>query len=467
MTASTYSDEITAVQRRIPTGPHGNPLLGNAGDMLKDSLGFLQAAARYGDVTKYRIAQLTWYQVNHPDGIERVLQENNHNYTKGELTTKIIRPVVGDSLFIIEGASWLSRRRLMQPAFHRQRIAAFGDLMIAETLATSERWERAARAGKPIDMMAEMTHLTSQIVTRALFSSSVNDESNTVAKAITVLLEHICYRFQVPFYPPPWVPTLRNHRYHTALHTLDAAVNEIIAHHRRSAETGDDLLSMLMEARDADTGEGMNDRQLRDEVITFFVAGHETTANALTWAWYLLSQHPDAEQRLHAELDEVLSGRTPTVDDLPALPYTRMVIDEAMRLYPPAWITNRQAIAEDEICGYHIPAGAIVVTSPYVIHHHTAFWEDPEKFDPERFSPERSKGRHHYAYFPFGGGPRQCIGKPFALMEAHLALATLAQRYSLRMATDRPVECEPLVTLRPRNGLPMVLQPLAPPRGKH
>jgi cytochrome P450 len=321
--------------------------------------------------------------------------------------------------------------------------------------------------------MTEMARLTSRIVTQALFSTSVTFEANTVGRAITELLEYVSYRFQMPFYPPPSIPTPRNRRYQAALHTLDRAIYDIIdarkkqrnvslaqeARERSDGSEGGDLLSLLMQVRDDErAGEGMSDKQLRDEVITLFVAGHETTAIALAWTWYLLSQHPSVEQRLYAELAEVLDGRPPATADLPNLPYTLMVIEEAMRLYPPAWVTNREAVADDEICGYHIPAKALVVISPYVMHHHPAYWEDPERFDPERFSPERSKDRPHYAYFPFGGGPRQCIGKFFALMEAQLILATIAQRYQLRLLPGHHVEAQAVTTLRPRNGLPMIFE---------
>lgn len=464
MASSTQLQTVTAAQRRTPSGPRGNFLFGSMGDMLSNSLGFIQGLTSYGDVAKYRVAHLTWYQVNHPDGIQRVLQLNNHNYSKGEFTTRITKPILGDSLFISEGESWLHRRRLMQPAFHKQRIDAFGDLMTKATLRLLDRWDTLSDQGKSLDVAMEMTHLTAEIVTEALFSAHVDDRSDAVPGAIATVLEYVNHRFEMPFYPPASVPTPRNRRYLAAMRTIDQVVYGIIDRRkqqmREGQAVGGDLLSMLMVARDEETGEGMNDRQLRDEVITMFVAGHETTATALAWTWYLLSQHPAEERRLHDELAEVLGGRTPTVADLPSLPYTRMVIEEAMRLYPPAWIFNREAVADDEICGYHIPAKAIVVVSPYVMHHHPAYWENAEQFDPDRFSPERSKSHHHYAYFPFGGGPRQCIGKPFAMVEAHLVLATIAQRYRIKLQPGHTVVPEPRTTLRPHGGLHVLLEAL-------
>jgi len=231
--------------------------------------------------------------------------------------------------------------------------------------------------------------------------------------------------------------------------------------HRQAGDTNEeavDLLSLLLSVRDEETGQGMNDKQVRDEVITLLVAGHETTSNLLTWTWYLLSQHPEVEQRVHAEVDKVLGGQLPAVEKLSELRYTHMVLEETLRLYPPAWIFSRKIIADDELGGYDIPKNGMILLSPYTTHRHPAFWEDPEEFDPERFTPERSAGRPHYAYFPFGGGPRMCIGSSFAMMEAQLILATIVQRYSLRLVPGHLVEPEALVTLRPKHGLPMLLQ---------
>jgi cytochrome P450 len=416
-------------------------------------------ARRYGDVVKYRVAYMNLYQVNHPDGIHHILQDNNRNYSKGEVMRRLLVPIVGNGLFTNEGESWLRQRRLMQPTFHRKHIAAFGEMMAQATLEMCERWDAAATAGKPLDIMTEMGRLTSQIATQALFGTCVTAEANAIGRAIVELLEQVSFRFDVPFYPSPPFPTPRNRRYLAALRTLDEAVYGIINTRKEQPSEGGDLLSLLMEARDQDTGETMSDKQLRDEVITLFIAGHETTSVALAWTWYLLSQNRSAEQALHEELAPALGDHpAAATTDLPNLPYTLMVIEEAMRLYPPAWVTNREALAGDEICGYHIPAKAIVVISPYAMHHHPTYWPEPERFDPERFSPERSKERPQYAYFPFGGGPRQCIGKFFALMEAQLILATIARRYTLRLVPGHRVKMNAVTTLRPLNGLPMILE---------
>jgi cytochrome P450 len=451
-------DSVSARSSKTPPGPRGHWLLGSMPNFLEDSLGYLRRIAQdYGDVVRYRVAHMTWYQVNHPDGIARILQENNRNYGKGALTLGILRPVAGNGLFLSEGEFWLRQRRLMQPTFHHKHVAAFCTMIVDTTQAMLARWEAHLSSSQPLDIMQEMSGLTLEIVSRALFSTPASYDAG-VTQAITTLVEDIGYRFAVPFYPPPRVPTPRNRRHRAALAALDHAIYGIIAARRHGDTAGDDLLGLLMGVRDEDTGEGMSDRQLRDELITLFVAGHETTAVALTWVCHLLAEHPDAADRVRAELAAVLGDRAPVAADLPKLPYPRMVIDEAMRLYPPAWITNRQAIADDEVCGYRIPAGAIVMISPYVMHRHPAFWERPDAFDPERFAPDRSAGRPPYVYFPFGGGPRQCIGKGLALIEAQLILATVAQRFQLRHVTGHAIEPLAQVTLRPRGGMPMIVE---------
>jgi cytochrome P450 len=444
----------------VPPGPRGNVVFGSIGNLYRDRLRFVLDVARtYGDVAQYRVAHMRMYQINHPAGVGRLLHDNHRNYSKDVATFGTLRLILGNGLFTSDGDFWLRQRRLAQPAFHRRRVAAFGDLMTDATLAMLERWRPSVAQGLPLDVATEFMHLTLEIATRALFSTSVERDLVKIGRAIAMLLNEVTFRFTFPFYPPLKVPTPRNRRFLAARVTLDSVIYQIIAERRRRPGEHDDLLALLMEARDEKTGEGMSDRQLRDEVITLFVAGHETTANALTWASYLLSTHVAVARELRAEVDEALQGRIPTAADLPNLPYTRRVIDETLRLYPPAWITNRRAIEDDTICGYRIPADAIVSISPYVTHRDPTLWENPEGFDPERFAPERSAGRPHYAYFPFGGGPRQCIGKGFALMETTLVLALLAQRYDLHLVPGRRVETVAMATLRPRYGVVMTAHP--------
>jgi cytochrome P450 len=452
--------DSTLISARVPLGPRGNVVLGSIGDIYRDRLRFvLGLASTYGEVARYRVAHMMIYQVNSPAGVGRLLHDNHRNYSKDVATFGTLKLILGNGLFTSDGDFWRRQRRLAQPAFHRRRVAAFGELMTDATLAMLERWRPRVVQGQPLDVAAEFIRLTMDIVTRALFSTSVERDIDTIGGAITTLLNDVAFRFTFPFYPPLKVPTPRNRRFLAARATLDRVVYGIISGRRQRPGEHDDLLALLMEARDEETGEGMSDEQLRDEVITLFVAGHETTANALTWASYLLSIHVAVARRLETEVDEVLRGGIPTPADLPELRFTRMVIDETMRLYPPAWITNRRAIEDDTVCGYRIPAGATISISPYVTHRDPTLWENPEGFDPERFSPERSASRPHYAYFPFGGGPRQCIGKGFALMESTLVLALLTQRYGLHLVPGRPVETVAMATLRPRHGMWMTAHP--------
>jgi len=320
-----------------------------------------------------------------------------------------------------------------------------------------DSWHVAAERKQPLEILAEMSSLTLDVTTRALFSADVSTDSDIIKQSMQSLLEHFNYRFERFYTLPERFPTPRNRRFWNKVQAMDSVAYDIIAKRRQSGEDTGDLLSMLLAARDEDTGEGMTDKQLRDEVVTFLGAGTETTAVTLTWTWYLLSTHPEVDQKLRAELAEVLGGRTPTLDDIPKLPYTRRIIEEALRLYPPAWANSRTALEDDEIGGYHIPAKSMVALCPYVTQRDPAFWDNPEGFDPDRFLPERSVGRPRYAYVPFSGGPRQCIGNEFALMEAQLVLATIAQHYRLHLVPGYPVEPHPIFTLRPRYGVTMTL----------
>jgi cytochrome P450 len=413
-------------------------------------------AHQYGDVVRIPSVLGSFYLVNHPDGVKRILQENHRNYDKNTFDYNILKSLLGTGLLTNDGPSWLQQRRLMQPNFHRQRVMAFGTLMTDASLVLLERWKNHMQEGQTLDIVQEMMHLTLYIIGQALFSLDLSAEGATVGRAFATASRLLIEHTYSPWIPLS-VPTPRNRRYHQARQEMSNVVYSIIRTRRQSSEDKEDLLSMLLHVRDEETGEGMDDRQLHDEILTLMLAGHETTSNALSWTFYLLAQHPDVEQRLHQELHDILGGRAPTVNDLPNLPYTQWVIAEAMRLYPPAWATTRHALADDEIEGYRIPADSVIVISQYLTHRHPDFWEKPDVFDPERFSPERSASRPHYAYFPFGGGPRLCIGNTFAMTEAQLILATIAQHYTLRLVPGIHVELEPLITLRPLHGLAMML----------
>jgi cytochrome P450 len=332
--------------------------------------------------------------------------------------------------------------------------------MTDAALATLDRWQ-AHPVSRPVWIDQEMMRLTLTIAGQALFSVDLSGEASALGQAFTHTSEYVNYRFGVLFPTPLFIPTAHNRNVRRAIRTLDEVIYGMIRERRQSgADTADtgDLLSMLMQARDEDTGEGMTDEQLRNEIATMMFAGHETTAATLTWAFYLLSQHPEVEGKLHAELAEVLGDRAPSMPDLPNLPYNRMVIEETMRLYPPAWGATRQSIEADEIGGYYLPPNSSVSLVFNNVHRDARWWDDPEKFDPERFTPERSADRPSFAYAPFGGGPRLCIGNMFALTEAQLVLATLAQRYQLRLAPGHPVRPNPIFVLRTSDGLPMYLQ---------
>jgi cytochrome P450 len=456
-TRTNTSRAKASASGKSPVHLSNHSLLGSASQMQRDPLGFLLATRRYGEVVGMRFVFSPAYLVYHPDDVKRVLQENHFNYNKDLFTYHVLYPVVGYGLLTNDGESWLHQRRLIQPAFHRKRLAAYTTLMTDATGDMLKSWQARENADEPLDINEEMMRLTLRVVGQALFSIDLSHDTSTVGQAVTTLVKLLGDYVYAPF-PPISVPTSRNRHLQAAIHELETVTNGIIRERRANGSDTGDLLSMLLLARDEETGEGMSDKQARDEVMTLLLAGHETTANALTWTWYLLSQYPEVESRLHDELERVLGGTPPTLEHLPQLTYTSMVIQEAMRLYPPIWVLSRKALADDELGGFHIPKGSMVILSPYATHRHPEFWGQPEVFDPERFTPERVAARPHYAYFPFGGGPRLCIGSNFALMEAQLVLAAVAQRYSLRLVPGHPVVPEAKITLRPRYGMPMTLR---------
>lgn len=447
----------TSSQLKSPPRLHSRALLGSASEMQRDPLGFLRRTRQYGDVVRMRFVFSDTYLIYDPDSVKHVLQENNRNYNKDVYTYKLFRPFLGQGLLLNDGESWLHQRRLMQPAFHRKRIATYGAIMTSATVDLLERWQSYIQQDSAPDIAEEMMRLTLRIVGQTLFSIDLTDDTNTIGPALSTLLKQLGDYIYAPF-PPIGVPTSRNRRLLAANRSLEQVIDRMISERRQQDEDTGDLLSMLLSARDEETGQGMNDRQLRDELMTMLLAGHETTANTLTWTWYLLSQHPEVERRFYSEIDDVLGGSVPGVEHLPHLKYTQMVLEESLRLYPPACVFSRKAIADDELGGYSIPANSIILVSPYATQHHPDYWPDPERFDPERFTPERSADRPHYAYFPFSSGPRMCIGSSFAMMEAQLILATIARRYRLRLVPGHPVEPQMLVTLRPKYGLRMIIQ---------
>jgi cytochrome P450 len=441
----------------LPPGPRGLPILGMLPAVRRDPTGvFMRAAQRYGEVVSFKIANRRGFLITNPADVRHVLQDNARNYHKSPLYEKL-RMTLGNGLLTSEDDFWLRQRRIAQPAFHRQRVSALADVMAAAAREAAAQWDAIASAGRPVDIAEEMMRLTRTVVLRALLGGDLGPYSPSIDEAWTVINEYIGESF--------WslgltdrLPSAKRRRFQAARAILRGAVDHVINERRRHPAESADLLSMLLAARDEETGETMTDEQLRTEVTTFLLAGQETTSLALTWTWYLLSQHPHARQRLETELDEVLEGRPPEYADLPRLPYTRMVIDETMRLYPPAWGFSRQAMGDDRLGGYRLPKGWMAFVIPYVLHRLPAYWPNPDAFDPDRFSPERSVDRPKFVYVPFGAGPRQCIGNQFALIEAHLSVATLAQKYRLQLAMSQRVDAWPLITLRPRYGMSMIVE---------
>jgi len=435
-----------------PPGPPPKLLIGNMPLASGDPLSvFTRWAEEYGDIFYYRAAWLQVYFLNHPDLIEEVLVRNPRNFLKDRVVRKS-RWFFGEGLLTNEGDSWLRQRKLSAPAFHRERIRSYAQVMSRYANEMLAKWED----GKVSDIHAEMMGLTLRIVVRALFNLE-SDRTQHIRSAMNWMMGNAT---GIRLLLPPiarYLPLPEMFRVRRAVRELDDTVYGIIAQHRSLGHDSGDLLSMLMSARDED-GSCMSDRQLRDEVLTFLVAGHETTALALTWTWYLLAQHPGVEKELHQELDRVLDGRGPEFADLARLPYTECVIKESMRLYPPAWSLARTVISDFELRGYTIPAGANVVMSQWIMHRHPAYFPQPERFDPERWLREPAKKLARFAYFPFGGGPRQCIGASFAMMESVLLLATVAERFRLRIVPDHPVCPVPSFTLRPKYGIRMTLE---------
>ena len=441
----------------LPPGPRGMPILGMLPAVRRDPTGvFMRAARRFGDVSYFKIGPRRGYLITNPADVRHVLQDNARNYHKSPLYQKL-RTSIGNGLLTSEDEFWLRQRRIAQPAFHRQRVSALAGVMAQAAREMADEWQTLAADGRPVDVSEEMMRFTRTVVLRALLGGDLGPFASTIDHAWIVINEYVGNSFW-SLGIAEWFQRAKAQQFEDARRVLRQAVEYVINERRRNPTDSADLLSMLMGARDEETGERMTDEQLRVEVTTFLLAGQETTSLALTWTWFLLSQHPAARQRLEHELDTVLRGRPPEYADLAQLPYTRMVVDEAMRLYPPAWGFSRQALGEDTLGGFQLPRGWLAFVIPYVLHRLPAYWKDPESFEPERFSPERIAERPKFVYLPFGAGPRQCIGNQFALIEAHLSVATLAQRYRLQLVPRHRVEPWPLITLRPRFGMPMFIE---------
>lgn len=419
---------------------------------------FLRELAALGDVTYLRLFRQPAYLLNHPDLSRDLLINSNSKFVKGRALQRA-KMLLGDGLLTSEGSDHLRQRRMIQPAFHRERIEGYASVMTEQALRTREAW----RSGETLDIDKEMMRLTLRIVASTLLSSDVNAETDEVGDAMTDLIELFDFLL-IPFSEYlEKLPLPQAIRCRRAIATLDRVIYGIIEERRRNPEDRGDLLSMLLLARDEEDGGSMSDKQVRDEALTLFLAGHETTANAMTFTWYLLSQNPEAERKLHEEIDDVLSDREPGFGDIPKLKYTEAVFAESMRLYPPAWAMGRYSLEDHEFGGYLVPKGSLVLISPFVIHRDARFWDEADEFRPERWEKQSVKeAGQKFIYLPFSRGVRSCIGEGFAWTEGILLIAAIAKKWRLRLAEGQKLGLSPLMTLRPKFGMKMVAQARQP-----
>jgi cytochrome P450 len=432
-------------------GPRGNFLWGCLPEFRRDQLAFLREVWRtHGDHVRIpTVPGYSIYVLADPVAVEHVLVKSYKNYRKAEFITGPIRLLLGNGLFSSEGDFWLRQRRLAQPAFLRGAVVGMAASMTAAVDRTIRTWE-AAPDGRTLDIVAETMRLVFEIAGATLFGADVAASADDIAAAERDIFAMVRHKMDNPLSAPLWMPTRLNRAYRAAKRRLDEVVFGIIEARRQKGPAGNDLLDLLLAARDEESGIGMSDQQLRDEVLTLLFAGHDTTASGISWAWHLLARHPQVQENLHDEAAAHLRGRVPTAEDLPHLPLATAVFEEALRLYPPAPGLARRAVEPDEIEGRPVPAKAIMMPSQWLIHRHPAYWDEPDQFRPERFLPGRAGNRPKFAYFPFGGGPRACIGNTFAMIEGALILAGLTQRFQVRPADDREVETDMTFVLRPR-----------------
>jgi cytochrome P450 len=425
-------------------------------EMVSDMLGlFTRTAREYGGIAQFKLLSKSYLLVTNPDYVKYILQDNYKNYIRGQ-SVETGRVLLGNGLPLIDGDFWLRERRMLQPAFHRERLGKLADTVRAVIETFMQDWSGKAKQDQILDVDDEMMRLTLTIIIKSMFSSPIDDKIPALSSAFQAASRFMLWRSQQMVKLPLSVPLPRHVEYNRALHILNETIYPLIADGRKHPK--DDLLGMMLEMRDADTGEGLSDQRARDEVVTIFFAGHETAAATLSWAFYLLSQHPEVEERMRLEVEHVLNGHPPTFADLPKLVYMQQVINEVLRLYPPAYLFAREAIVADVLDGYPIPANTLIFISPFVGHRDPKYWHDPERFDPERFTPEQVASRPRHVYYPFGEGPHVCIGNNFAMMEMQLILTTVLQRFRLRLVPDHPIALNPEATLRPKHGIKMMVE---------
>lgn len=440
-------------QAQLPPGPKGNVLLNKNFDLKNGLLEYLeQDVKNYPKISRGKVGPFWYVNVSEPDYIEHIFT-NREIYIKGRDNDNL-KFLLGNGLLTNKGDFWMKQRRLMQPIFHKQRLQGFVQKISESTNNMLREWE----GSKQVDVHAAMTKVTLDIVGQTLMSANLSGDFKKVSDAVGVVMEGMIARTRSFVRLPYWLPTQRNIAMKKNRAVLDETIRDIINSRRADTKQYDDLLTMLLEVEDADTAERMTDDQLRDEVITIFLAGHETTANALAFTFYLLARHPEARERIAKEVKDVIGDNELSYEQLNKLEYTTMVIKEAMRLYPPAWGIVRQAAQDDVIGDFKITKGDTIVLSPYAVQRSERIWPEPTKFDPERFSAERGKAIHRYAWFPFGGGARLCIGNNFAMMEMQIIVALLCSKYKLTLPDNFKLELEPLVTLRPKGELPLLIE---------
>jgi enediyne biosynthesis protein E7 len=442
---------------RIAPGPGGHLMLGALLDVWRDRLGLMtRVTDEFGDAIRFKMGPKTLYFFNHPDHAKHVLVERAGNYRKGIGLIQAKR-VLGEGLLTSEGELWKRHRRIIQPVFHRERVVSYAGVVVREARRMIDRWRTAAG---PLNVGREMTDLTLSVLGSTLLDADLGSRQ-ALGDAFEVAQDQAMFEMVTLGMVPPWAPTGRNRRFRAAQRELQQLVDRMVelkdSQHRDGDDTGTDMLSRLMREYRDEPDARLKQRRLRDELVTILLAGHETTASTLSWTWQQVDEHPHVAERMHEEACAALGDRDPVYEDLHRLPYTTMVIQEAMRLYPPVWLLPRRAVAEDVIDGYRVPAGADVLICPYTLHRHPGFWPDPERFDPERFGTDRVGARHRYAYIPFGAGPRFCVGNNLGMMEAVLVAAMVAREFRLRLVPGHEVEPEPMLSLRAKGGLPMTV----------
>jgi len=456
----TYPQSIAQpAQRKAIPLTKGLPLVGSLPQMLKNPFGFLmQARNTYGDLYNLNLGISKMLILNNPRQMQHIMVDNVQNYRKGGGMWDAIRAMLGNGLVVSEGSFWMRQRRMMQPQFHRQRLAALTELMVSAIDEALTTWEKSTK-GADFNLAPAFNELTMKVITRTLFGTGLaQDEMDKVSKALDYSVNYILKAIVLNSLPA-WMPAPGKKEFERSIKQIDETVYRIITDSRKNSGAENHLMAMLLDMVDDETGEGMTDQQLRDEVTTLFLAGYETTSIALTWAFDFLVHNPEMMEKLRAEVDAAVgSDRLPTFADLPKMPYSRMILQETLRIRPSAWQLPRTAIEDDEIDGHHIPAGTNLIGLIYMCHYHPDEWDKPEVFDPERFQSEKSEKRHKFAYMPFGAGQRKCIGMDFALMEGQLALSMVAQRYTLNKTTENLAEPQLSTTLRPKGGVVVRLE---------